>query len=142
MIRKAKQTELSSVMQIWLDGNIEGHPFIPAEYWQKNAENARQLMMTSDIYVYETEDDHRLVGFVGLIGNFIEGLFVHTNYRKSGVGRELIDYVKSFKTYLVLTVYKKNSLAQDFYQQEGFKTVSEQIDNNTDEVEYKMIWEK
>ena len=141
MIRKAKQTELSSVMQIWLDGNIEGHPFIPTEYWQQNAERARQVMMTSEVYVYETED-HKVVGFIGLIGNIIGGLFVHVNYRKSGVGRELMDYVKSFKTYLIVNVYEKNLSAVDFYQQEGFRTVSEQLDNSTNETENKMVWEK
>ena len=142
MIRKAKQTELSSVMQIWLDGNIEGRPFIPIEYWQKNAETIRQILMTADIYVYETEEDHKVVGVIGLTDHFIQGLFVHRNYRNAGVGKELLNYVKLHLPYLVLHVYQKNKTGQDFYLQEGFSITKEQVDKNTNETEYEMIWEK
>ena len=36
MIRPLKITDLDMVMQIWLDGNLQAHHFIAAEYWQQN----------------------------------------------------------------------------------------------------------
>lgn len=142
MIRKLKPTELSSVMQIWLDANLEAHQFINPLFWHKNADNVRKLMGTAEIYVYETEDDHKVVGFIGLINNLIGGLFVHNAYRATGVGKKLIDYAKLSKAYLIVHVYKQNELAYHFYRREGFNLSREQIEPNTMEMEYEMFWEK
>ena len=142
MIRKLRPTELSTVMQIWLDANLEAHQFIHAEHWHKMTEHVRKLLATAEIYVYENEEDHKLVGFIGLFNNHIAGLFVHRAYRSSGVGKALIDYVKLSKTYLVLHVFKKNERAYRFYRREGFNLSRLQSEPNTQETEYEMFWEK
>ena len=142
MIRKLKPTELSSVMQIWLDANIETHQFVHAQYWHDTAEHVRKLLATADIYVYETDDTHKVVGFIGLFNNHIGGLFVHKAYRSSGVGKALVDYVKLSKAYLVLNVFGKNEMAYRFYRREGFQLSRTQTDPHTQETEYEMFWEK
>ena len=35
-IRAFQIADLEQVMQIWLDGNREAHPFIPDSYWEEN----------------------------------------------------------------------------------------------------------
>lgn len=35
MIRKLRQSDLDRVMEIWLNGNIKAHYFVPQEYWKK-----------------------------------------------------------------------------------------------------------
>lgn len=142
MIRKLRPTELSSVMQIWLDANIEAHQFVNAQYWRKTAEHVRKLLTTAEIYVYETEDDHKVVGFIGLFNNHIGGLFVHKAYRSAGIGKALVDYVKLSKAYLVLSVFQKNERAYHFYRREGFQLSKTQTDPQTQEAEYEMFWEK
>lgn len=142
MIRKLRPTELSQVMQIWLDANLEAHQFIDARYWYNTAEQVRELLGTAEIYVFETEDNHRLVGFIGLLGNRVGGLFVHKAYRSQGIGKALIDYAKLSKTYLVLNVFKRNERAYHFYRREGFQLSKTQTDQPTQELEYEMFWER
>ena len=36
MIRLFKFQDLDKIMDIWLQGNLEAHSFIDAEYWKKN----------------------------------------------------------------------------------------------------------
>ena len=36
MVRRMEETDLDSVMQIWLESNIKAHDFIPKEYWENN----------------------------------------------------------------------------------------------------------
>lgn len=142
MIRKLKPTELSSVMQIWLEANLEAHNFVNAEYWHSHSEEVRKMLMTSEIYVYEDEAEQKVTAFIGLIDHFIGGLFVHRAYRSTGIGKELIDYVKTFKAYLVLHVFQKNEAAFRFYQREGFLVNQTLSDDSTGEKTYEMVWEK
>lgn len=55
MIRKLEETNLDAVMQIWLDTNIKGYNFIPAEYWSDNYEKVKYLLSKVEAYAYEDE---------------------------------------------------------------------------------------
>lgn len=61
----------------------------------------------------EKDDDIR--GFIGMMENYIAGIFVDEKFRSCGIGRELLDYAKSVKKELSLSVYKKNQAAARFY---------------------------
>ena len=36
MIRKFKEEDINSIMEIWLNENIKAHNLIPEEYWKNN----------------------------------------------------------------------------------------------------------
>lgn len=50
--------------------------------------------------------------------------------------------MKEQKESLVLSVYKKNTNAINFYKKNNFSIKSENIDKNTNEIEYTMVWSK
>lgn len=79
-------------------------------------------------------------GFIGLSGNYIEGLFVKKEYRSLGIGTALIDFVKHKKKELSLNVYFQNEKAVKFYIKNGFE-IKEKLDLNPAD-EYVMVWEK
>ena len=54
----------------------------------------------------------------------------------------MLDYAKERKTKLSLSVYQKNRRAVQFYQREHFIIQAENIDNETNEKEFKMVWHK
>ena len=140
MIRNFKESDLPSVMQIWLDSNIEAHSFIPAKYWTDNFEMVKTVLPQAEIYVYENESTRQIDGFIGLNEDYIEGIFVERNRRSTGVGKQLLDYVKKIKTKVSLSVYRKNGRAVSFYQREHFVIQSENIDPDTKEAELLMLW--
>jgi len=76
MIRKFNETDLNSVMKIWLETNISVHDFIDEKYWQSNYEQVRQFIPKTTVYVYE---ENYVKGFIGLSGNYIAGIFVEAN---------------------------------------------------------------
>ena len=53
---------------------------------------------------------------------------------------ELLDYAKSVKKELSLSVYKKNQAAARFYLRNGFEISSEAEDEATGEIEMLMRW--
>ncbi len=139
MIRKFQKPDTASVMQIWLNGNKDAHPFIPKEYWESNFGMVQKQLVQAEVFVYELHGE--IQGFIGLVDRYIAGIFVNQKHRSLGVGKHLLDYVKSKHGFLSLAVYQKNNRAVAFYFREGFSVLSEEFDESTGEVEYTMVWE-
>ena len=57
-----------------------------------------------------------------------------------GVGRQLLDHVKTSRGQLRLQVYRKNLRAAAFYRREGFRVLEEGVDPETGEAELLMEW--
>lgn len=74
--------------------------------------------------------------------NYIAGIFVNKNNQSRGIGKQLLDYVKEIKETLNLSVYQKNIRAISFYQREQFVIQSEHIDDDNNEKEFIMTWNK
>lgn len=138
MIRKLQKTDTDQVMQIWLDGNIEAHAFIPKDYWKTNFEMVKEQLLQAEVYVYETAD--LIQGFIGMQEDYIAGIFVKKEFRGLGIGKELLNFVKEKHTSLTLHVYQKNQRAMEFYKREGFFITSEDTDPDTGEVDLTMQW--
>ena len=142
MIRKMEETDISDVLQIWLETNIKAHSFIEKEYWTGNYEMVKQILPEAEVYVYEDEKNGQIVGFIGINNQYVEGLFVKESAQSRGIGKQLLDHAKSRKTELRLGVYQKNVRAMRFYLRENFLIQTEEMDEDTNEKEYIMGWEK
>ena len=99
----------------------------------------KEMFLDTEAYVFEKEGV--IQGFVGVMEDYIAGIFVKRAARSTGIGKELLDYVKDRKPRLTLSVYQKNENAIRFYQRENFVIEAEDVDHETDEKEYKMVWE-
>ena len=140
MIRALQKADINSVIDIWLDTNLKAHDFISAEYWKSNYELVKEMLPQAEVYVYES--NQKILGFVGLSGEYIEGIFVSDEVQSQGIGNLLVDYIKDRKAELRLNVYQKNTQAIHFYQREGFEIQCEDFDDVTGEKEYVMIWKQ
>ena len=142
MIRKFRKDDLNIIMQIWLDTNIQAHNFILKDYWTDNYDMVKEMLPQAELYVYENDESNQIDGFVGLMDDYVAGIFVRKDVQSKGIGKQLLDYVKAIKLSLSLSVYEKNTRAIHFYQRESFVIQSENIDDNTDEIEFVMTWSR
>lgn len=142
MIRKFREEDTVKVMTIWTKGNFEAHSFIDKDYWLLNFNKVKdEYLKESETYVYVENDT--IKGFISLLNNnFIGALFIRKEYRRQGIGRKLINFVKDKYDKLELQVYEKNVNAMLFYASLGFVNKKIQIDDNTNEKEYVMEWDK
>ncbi|WP_245791192.1 GNAT family N-acetyltransferase [Enterococcus silesiacus] len=131
--------ELEEILSIWLNANKEAHSFIPASYWQENLAFVREQLPQAVLYTYSQEG--KILAFLGITGTYIAGIFVISEHRQQGIGKKLLNEVKSKYNTLNLSVYAKNQKALDFYLKQDFQQVAEQVDN-TGELEYQLVWEK
>ncbi len=98
------------------------------------------MLPQAELYVHENEATRQIDGFIGLTENHIEGIFVAKAARSKGIGKALLDYAKSRKPCLTLSVCQKNQRALAFYRREQFVVQSEGIDEDTNEAEIQMLW--
>lgn len=138
MIRKAEKQDLEQIAEIWLDTNKKAHDFIPGSYWQNNLEPVRGMLAQAELYVYE--ENGEILGFVGMDGNYLAGIFVRETQQSRGIGKKLIQEMKQRKQRLTLRVYEKNQKAIAFYEREGFVKNGQGMDEETKEAEYEMSW--
>jgi len=132
--------DLEQLAQIWLNGNLQAHSFIPAQYWKNQFVNIKKMLPKANIFVYRNNET--IIGFLGELDGYIAGLFVDMNYRNQGVGSRLINYLKQINDKLTLSVYVDNINAVNFYENKDFIIDSVGMDTETDSKEYHMIWEK
>ncbi len=140
MIRVLEEKDVDTVAKIWLETNIKTHDFIVSNYWKEHYEIIKDMFLQAEVYVYEIEKE--IMGFIGLDKEYIEGIFVLDQYQKRGIGKALLNHVKAKKEHLSLNVYQKNLNAILFYQREGFCVQYEDVDKNTGEKEYRMVWNR
>ena len=139
MIRHLNETDLTEILSVWLNTNLQAHSFIPAEYWKENYDIVKQMLPQAEVYVYE-QNGH-IAGFIGLMEQEIAGLFVQDTLQSKGIGKQLLDYVKKRKSCLTLHAYRKTQRAVQFYLREQFYIQSQETDSSTGEREYVMKWE-
>ena len=140
MIRELRKADINKVADIWLDTNIKAHDFIPAQYWKNNFELVKEMLPQAAVYVYE--NDNEIQGFIGLNGEYVEGIFVSDEMQSQGIGKILLNYAKDKKSKLCLNVYQKNTRAISFYKREGFEVQYSSMDEATGEKDYMMEWQQ
>ena len=140
MIRKFTDSDIEKILAIWLEGSQQSHSFIKEEYWQKMLPSVRKYYLpNTETYVFE--DKHQIKGFISTIDDkYVGALFVAPKYQNQNIGTKLLNYTKKLYPELSLKVFCKNIKALHFYQKNGFKIMSEQIDESTKEQELLMSW--
>lgn len=140
MIRKLEKNDIDEIMRIWKSENIRAHSFIKKEYWESNYNYVKKILPEAEVYVYLIKE--KVVGFIGLNKNYIEGIFVDKDNKYKGIGKSLLNKAKENRDTLKLNVYKENTNAINFYKKNGFTIIDENIDNETREIEYVMVWNR
>ena len=138
MIRKSRKNDINSIMAIWLESNIEAHDFIPEQYWKSNYMDVKESIKDAEVIVYEENEE--VIGFIGIVEDYIAGLFVRADMRSKGIGEQLIDEVKKNHSTLSLDVFLENMMAVKLYMREEFKVTDKKKNKDTGFDEYHMEW--
>ncbi|MGF1899463.1 N-acetyltransferase [Photobacterium phosphoreum] len=137
MIRQYTSQDINSVLDIWLTSSIKAHDFVPAEFWESQVDNMRDIYIPAS-KTYVAELDLKVVGFYSLYENMLAAIFVSPEYQGEGIGKQLIAHAKEQCPELTLNVYTENVASYQFYLSQGFTVVSEQECEHTGHMEYTM----
>ena len=123
MIRPYDFSDRDRLLEIWHQASRVGHPFLSARDLEE------QKALVRDVYLPQAEtwvalDAGTIVGFIGLLGSFVGGLFVDPSSQKLGVGRSLVEHAAAIKGELEVEVYALNQGALHFYRKLAFADVA------------------
>ncbi|WP_247237614.1 N-acetyltransferase [Telluribacter sp. SYSU D00476] len=134
--------ELDEVVAIWIAGSETAHHFIDLDYWLRHVEAMREVYIPqSETWIYK-DSANKVLGFISLVNTRLASLFVSPDAQGSGIGSRLLEKAKELRNHLGLTVYVKNTNAVHFYKKHGFTIEDTRVDENTQEEEYYMVWNK
>lgn len=141
MIRKYKETDLISVVDIWYLSSTIAHPFLADDFVEKVRKDMTEIYIpNSKTWVYE--ENNEIIGFIGMLGNEIGGLFVLPNQQSKGVGTKLVNFISELHDELEVEVFKKNNIGRAFYDKYGFTFMKESMHKETNQVVYRLQFKK
>ncbi|TPW31486.1 GNAT family N-acetyltransferase [Martelella alba] len=121
-IRRFRAADTEALCRIWHDASLRSHDFLP------EALLFRQRRIIAERFLGQTECwiaacDETPLGFIGLIDDFVGGLFVDPHCQGYGVGTALLGHAWNLRGKLALEVYARNSRAIAFYRRHGFSGI-------------------
>lgn len=139
MIRDFRNPDIDPVLDIWLRASIQAHHFIDPQFWRDQLDTMREVCLPGAMTrVFET--DGVVVGFCSVYGDTVTALFVSPECQGAGVGTQLLTDAKTYKSALELAVYSANVPSIRFYENQGFETLNEHLDEHTGHLERLMRW--
>ncbi len=130
MIRKHEKSDLEKILDVWYKASMVAHPFLSTAFVEKVEKDMREIYIPgSETWVYEEKGI--VIGFIGMMGNEIGGLFVLPDHHSKGIGTKLVNFISAVHEELEVEVFKENQIGRAFYDKYGFKIIKETIHEDT-----------
>lgn len=139
MIRRAVETDVEAIIEIWLSGSRLAHSFIPYDFWLSRVADMKAIYLPNS-ETYGREVENQLCGFVSLVDDHLAALFVYPSLQSRGHGRQLLAFAQTKRKSLSLCVYTQNLRAVRFYEDSGFRVLEERQEIHAKQPELVMEW--
>ena len=119
VIRPAVAADHARLLAIWLAASRAGHPFLGETRLEADQAKVRDIYLPA-AETWLAEINGEPAGFIGLLDDFIGGLFVDPDRHGGGLGRALVEHAAARHGALSVSVYADNAAALAFYRRLGF----------------------
>ena len=120
-IRKSTLADGARVMEIWRRAVDATHLFLKPEDRRDIEAEVLAFLPGAPLDLAVDETD-RAIGFMLLVGNHMEALFVDPAFHGSGIGRALVEDAVKRHPDLLTDVNEQNLQAVGFYERLGFES--------------------
>ena len=122
MIRTYQDTDIESVLDIYYKASILATPFLDKDFLEQEKKNIRDLYIpNTKTWVYE--DDGKVIGFIGMLGNEVGAIFIYPSHHGKGIGTKLMDHVATMYDHLEVEVFEENKIGRKFYDKYGCRWI-------------------
>lgn len=142
MIRPLEPTkDMDRVADIWLNEITRVYNFVPEpeKFWRKRLDEMKEVTRTAEGYVYE--EDGLIKAFVTVKDHYIWDMVVDSQYKRTGIGTALLNFLKERKTSLALGIYEGHRVGIEFFEKRGFVKAGV-YESPEGHHKVEMIWRK
>jgi putative acetyltransferase len=120
-IRQVSSTDQDVLLDLWLRSVRATHMFLTEQDIQSFLPLVRDCLASGEMELWVLcSDSGTPVGFMGMSGNKMEGLFLAPEFHRRGGGRQLVRHAQALKGELTVDVNEQNPAACRFYEACGF----------------------
>ena len=121
-IEKAGILDYPEIMKVWESAVKATHHFLkPEDFEFYKQMGPTKYLPSVDLYVLRIEKT--IIGFIGVLSNHLEMLFIDADFRSKGYGKVLLNYAIRSLGIATLDVNEQNEQAFAFYKKMGFRIV-------------------
>lgn len=112
---------IEQLLKVWESSVKATHLFLSEDEIENIKKYVPQALKEIPFLIIAENGNHIPVGFMGIVEQHLEMLFISHEERGKGLGKELLEY--GIEKYLVndLAVNEQNLLAKGFYEHMGFE---------------------
>ncbi|MET3937555.1 ribosomal protein S18 acetylase RimI-like enzyme [Paenibacillus sp. PvP094] len=119
-------------------GQKEIHSFEDHVFYLNNI-----LVQDNKVYIAIDTSEEQVVGILACNENWVNQLYIHTQFQGKGIGKKLLDHAKQCSEgRLFLYTFEVNKKAQQFYERNGFRIIGRGNDNEEKLDDIKYEWTK
>ncbi len=122
-VREYRPEDFDAVIILWRIAREKSLPEFQrtkGHFFYEDQDYFRDHILTEN-KVWVVEMDKRPVAFMAMRNDFIDHLYVHSDYQKRGIGKALLEYARQISPeHLWLYTLQVNGNARAFYERNGF----------------------
>jgi GNAT superfamily N-acetyltransferase len=136
MIRKCKESDFKTILEIINDAAIAYKGIIPDDRWHEPYMTFEEIQheVEDGVIFWGYEQKDNLLGVMGIQDRgdvtLIRHAYVRTRYRKQGIGAQLLGYLENLTEKPILVgTWKDASWAISFYKKKGYFLIADKEKN-------------
>ncbi|MEP7074836.1 MAG: GNAT family N-acetyltransferase [Acidobacteriota bacterium] len=116
-IRLAIQKDSEVLLDVWLRSVRATHTFVSEEDIASFLPQVREYLTSNETEFWVAcGDSGTIIGFMGLLRNTLESLFLAPEFLRRGIGRRMVEHARALHGELTVDVNEQNLAARDFYE--------------------------
>ncbi len=126
MIREYREDDFDAATHLWRAARELAFPDFQREKGHTFAQDCdyfrNVILANNDVWAMEVEG--RVAGFIAIAGDFVDQFYIHPDFQRRGLGKELLDFAKARSPgHVWLYTLQINANGRAFYEKNGFVAV-------------------
>jgi GNAT superfamily N-acetyltransferase len=123
-VRPATDLDASAIADVFLTSRQDALPYLPRVHSDDETRQWIAAVVVRRGGVWVAELDGRIAGFLSVVGEELDHLYVRPGYYRQGIGDRLLAKAKELSPgRLRLFTFQRNVRARTFYEARGFRTL-------------------
>lgn len=142
IVRPAVRADHGPIGDLYLASRKDALPTVKQVWGDDSVRHWLGSLFDTEGQLFVAESENKVVGFMRIVGDDLDQLYLMPGYYRRGIGTKLLDKAKELSPEkLRLFTFQVNQRARNFYEQHGFRVVDMNDGERNEEKEPDILYE-